>query len=83
MFPYDYMDSLKKLDENELLPKENFYSGLNDENISNDDYEHAKKAWNHFKMNTFRNYHDLYIQSDVLLLADVFENFRDVCIKNY
>ena len=69
------MNSLKRLDENELPPKEEF--------PSNDDYEHAKKVWKHFKINTFRDYHDLYNQADVLLLTDVFDNFRDVCIKNY
>ena len=56
---------------------------LSGEDISHDDYQHAKKVWKEFGMKTLRDYHDLYNQSDVLLLADVFENFRDVCCKNY
>ena len=83
VYPYDYMDSLQKLDETQLPPKEAFYSTLSGEGISDEDYEHAQKVWKEFGMKTIRDYHDLYNQSDVLLLADVFENFRDVCSKNY
>ena len=78
VYPYDYVNSVDK-----LAAKEAFYSKLNDEDISDEDYEHAKKVWNEFNMKTLREYHELYNKSDVLLLADVFENFRDVCIKNY
>jgi len=56
---------------------------LNEEAITDEDYEHAKNVWKEFNINSLREYHDLYNISDVLLLADVFENFRDVCIKNY
>jgi len=56
---------------------------LNNEDISKDDYLHAQKVWSTFQMSTMREYHDLYLQSHVLLLADVFENFRDLCMKNY
>ena len=83
VYPYDFMDSFKRLDEKELPATEKCYLRLNDENISDEDYEHAKKVWKHFKMNTFRDYHNLYNQSDVWLLTDVLENFRDLCIKNY
>ena len=83
VYPYEYMDSIKRLDETQLPPKEAFYSRLSGEGISGDDYEHAKKVWKEFGMKTIRDHHDLYNQSDVLLLADVFENFRDVCSKNY
>jgi len=56
---------------------------LNECDITYKDFEHALKVWKHFKMTTFREYHDLYLKIDVLLLADVFENFRNVCMKNY
>ena len=56
---------------------------MNDSEISDSDYEHAHYVWNHFGMKTFREYHDLYLKTDVLFLADVFENFRGVCMENY
>ncbi|WAR13728.1 hypothetical protein MAR_003833 [Mya arenaria] len=83
VYPYEYMDSLKRLDETILPPKEAFYSRLSGDGISDKDYKHAQNVWKQFGMKTLRDYHDLYNQSDVLLLADVFENFRDVCSKNY
>ena len=83
VYPYEYMDSLEKLKETKLPPKESFYSRLNDEDISDEDYQHAIKVWKTFGMKTLQDYHDLYNEADVLLLADVFENFRDNCIKNY
>ena len=83
VYPYEYMDSLKKLKETKLPPKEVFYSRLNDEDISDEDYTHARKVWETFGMKTLQDYHDLYNEADVLLLADVFENFRDICIKKY
>ena len=83
VFPYDYFDSLDKLNETQLPPKEVFYSKLNDEHITEDDYQHAKKVWKTFDMKTMREYHDIYDKSDVLQLADVFENYRDVCQNNY
>ena len=82
-YPYDYVDTIDRLNETELPPKSAFYSRLNDSGISDEDYEHAKTVWNEFGFKTFREYHDLYNLSDVLLLADVFENFRDVCCANY
>ena len=83
VYPYDYIDSPEKLKETELPPKEAFYSRLNDEGISDKDYEHARKVWETFEMKKVKDYHNLYNRVDVLLLADVFENFRDICIKNY
>ena len=83
VYPYEYMDSLEKLKETKLPPREAFYSRLNDKGISNEDYAHAKKVWETFEMKNLKDYHNLYNQADVLLLADIFENFRDICIKNY
>ena len=83
VYPYDYVSSLDKLSETQLPPKEEFYSQLYDEDISDDDYQHAIKVWNTFKCKTIRDYQDLYLKSDVLLLADVFENFRKTCLKHY
>ena len=56
---------------------------MNDSEISDSDYEHAQRVWNHFGMKTFRGYHDLYLKTDVLLLKDVFETFRGLCMENY
>ncbi|XP_072023229.1 uncharacterized protein [Amphiura filiformis] len=83
VYPYDHVNSLEKLQETSLPPKDTFYSKLNEEHISDEDYEHAQKVWDTFGMKTMREYHDLYLESDVLLLADVFESFRKVCLKNY
>lgn len=83
VYPYDYMSSIDKFDETEMPPKEEFYSKLNDCHISAEDYEHAKKVWAEFRMKTMGEYHDLYLKSDVLLLADMFEEFRNVCLENY
>ena len=83
VYPYDYVSSLEKLSETQLPPKEEFYSKLNDEDISDDDYQHAINVWNTFKCKSIRDYHDLYLKSNVLLLADVFENFRATCLKHY
>ena len=83
VYPYEYMDSMERFEENKLPPKEAFYSRLTGEGISNEDYKHAKKVWDVFEMKTLQDYHNLYNETDVLLLADVFENFRNICLKNY
>ena len=83
VYPYDYVSSNEKLSETQLPPKEEFYSKLNDEDITDDDYQHAINVWNTFKCKTIRDYHDLYLKSDVLLLSDVFENFRNTCLHHY
>ena len=83
VYPYEYMDSLERFKENKLPPKESFYSRLTGEGISNEDYEHAKNVWDVFEMKNLQDYHDLYNETDVLLLADVFENFRNICLNNY
>ena len=83
VYPYEYMDSLERFKETKLPPKEAFYSKLNNEGISDEDYTHAKKVWKVFKMEHLQDYHNLYNETDVLLLADVFESFRNICIENY
>ena len=83
VYPYEYMDSLERFKENKLPPKESFYSRLTGEGISNEDYEHAKNVWDVFEMKNLQDYHDLYNETDVLLLANVFENFRNICLNNY
>ena len=83
VYPYDYMDSFEKFNDSKLPSKEEFYSQLSDEHISDEDYAHAKKVWETFNMKNMGYYHDLYLHSDILLLADVFENFRKTCLGNY
>ena len=83
IYPYDYMDSFEKFNKTELPTKEEFYSILNNEHISDEDYCHAENVWNTFKSQTMGEYHDLYLKSDILLLADVFENFRKTCLQYY
>ena len=82
-YPYDYVSSIDKLKETKLPSKEAFYTKLYDEEISEEDYQHAINVWNSFNCQTLQDYHDLYLKSDVLLLADVFENFRKTCLKHY
>ena len=83
VYPYDYVDTPAKLQEQQLPRQEDFYSLLTEQHISDEDYTHAQKVWETFNCQTLGDYHDLYLKSDVLLLADVFENFRDVCMDNY
>ena len=83
VYPYDYMDSPERLKETQLPPKSAFYSKLTKQKCSDENYKHAQKIWKEFNMKTMKDYHDLYLMLDVLLLADVFENFREVCLNNY
>ena len=80
MYPYEYMNSPKKLKETQLSPKEAFYSRFNDEGISDENYTHVRKVWKMFEMKILEDYHNLYNRVDVTLLADV---FGDICIKKY
>ena len=77
------MDSWEKFDENTLPLIKDFYSNLNLEDISDKDYTHAQEVWDVFKIKNLGEYHGLYVQSDTLLLSDVFENFRNMCLKIY
>ena len=72
VYPYEYMDSWKRFNEISLPPKKSFYSELNLEDISDKDYLHAQKVWDVFQIRNLGEYHDLYVQTDTLLLADVF-----------
>ena len=83
VYPYDYVNDLSKMLETQLPSKEKFYSKLNDEILSDDDYQHAINVWSTFNCKTIRDYHDLYLKTDVLLLADVFEKFRNTCLEHY
>ncbi|KAG8233740.1 hypothetical protein J437_LFUL003810 [Ladona fulva] len=83
VYPYDFMDSIDKLEETSLPERENFYNRLTDEHVSEEDYEHANNVWNSFQCKTLGDYSDVYLKSDVTLLADVFKNFRDVCFNAY
>ena len=83
VYPYEYMDKWEGFNETSLPSKESFYSNLNMEDINDIDYRHGNNVFNKFKLNNLGDYHDLYVQSDTLLLADVFENFRNMCLKEY
>ena len=82
-YPYEYRDSQQRFDETSLPDKEAFYNNLNMEVMTSVDYRHAKRVYEEFKINNLAQHHDLYVQSDRLLLADVFENFRNKCIEIY
>ena len=83
IYPYDHMDSFDRFNETQLPEKQDFYSILNNEHISDEQYKHAQNVWNTFNLKTMGDYHDLYLKSDTLLLADVFENFRKTCLQYY
>ena len=83
VYPYEYMDSWERFNETSLPSKKEFYSNLNMEDIDEIDYRHVNNVFKSFKLENLGDYHDLYVTSDTLLLAGVFENFRDMCLKEY
>ena len=83
VYPYEYMDNWERFDETSLPGKESFYSSVNMENIDDIYYRYGNNVFKKFKLKNLGEYHNLYVQSDTLLLADVFENFRNMCIKVY
>ena len=83
VYPYDYMSNFDKFNETQLPSKDDFFSKMNNTHITDDEYKHAQNVWNKFHLKTMGDYHDLYLISDVLLLADVFENFRKTCLEYY
>ena len=83
VYPYEYIDSWERFNETSLPNKEDFYSNLNIDDIDEIDHRHGNNVFKSFTLENLGNYHDLYIKSDTLLLVDVFENLRDMCIKEY
>ena len=81
VYPYEYIDDWEKFNQTSLHEKEDFYSNLNMEDITDADCAHAKSVCTDFEIKNLGEYHDLYVQSDALLLADVFGNFRNMCLK--
>ena len=82
-YPYEYMSNWDKFKETKLSPREAFYSKLNMSGVKEEDYEHANRTWKEFGLKHFGEYHDLYLKTDVILQANVFGEFRKVCLKNY
>ena len=82
-YPYEYMDKVERFKENKPPPRKAFYSKLSGRGITKKDYNHVWNVWNTFNMKTLKEYHEIYNITDVLLLADVFENFRNLCLKIY
>ena len=83
IYPYEYMDSWERFNEKLLPDKEDFYSSLNMEDITDVEYRHAKEVFKNFNNKNLGDYHDLYVKSGTLLLADIFENLRNKCIEIY
>ena len=83
IYPYKYMDNWDRFEETTLPPASSFYSKLNMSGVSDQDYDHACKVWRDFEIKNLGEYHNLYLCTDVILLANVFEAFRKVCLDNY
>ena len=83
VYPYEFMDDFEKFKKQSLPKKTSFFSRLKQEKISDEDFFHAQKVWKEFELKNMGDYHDLYLKTDVLLLADVLENFRNLCEKHY
>ena len=83
VYPYAYMDSADRFKETKLPPEEDFYNDLAKQHITHEDYTFVKNLWKTFKLRNLGELHNLYMETDTLLLADVFENYREVIMKNY
>ena len=83
VYPYEHMNDWEKFNETSLPEKKCFYSHLNMGDITDADYMHGKRVWKDFEIKSLGEYQDLYVESDTLLLADVFENFRIMCLEKY
>lgn len=82
IFPYEWLNSTDKLNVTKLPEQQEFYSSLNDAHVSNEDYAHAQNVWKEFNIQNFGEYLQLYMTLDILLLACVFENFRQNTFKS-
>ena len=83
VYPYSYMDSFTRFEETSLPPRDAFYNNLKQSHISDEDYDFAQDLWRTFKLKNLGDLHDLYMETDVFLLSDVFETFRDCSLENY
>ena len=84
VYPYEYMTSWDRFEDTELSPTESFYSSLNMSGVSESNYQHAHTAsMERIGIRSLGDYHDLYLRTDVVLLPNVFEAFRDTCVKHY
>ena len=83
VYPYTYMDSMEKFKENHLPSKEEFFNDLSKKEISDEDFQFVHQLWKTFNLKNLGELHDLYMETDTLLLADVFQNYRQVIMKNY
>ena len=83
IYPYEYMTDWDKFKETKLPPRKAFYSKLNMSGVGNEDYEYVNRVWKEFGLKDLGEYHDLYLKTDLILLANVFEVFKKVCLKNY
>ena len=83
VYPYEFMDDFEKFKKQSLSKKTSFFSRLKQEKISDEDFDHAQRVWKEFELKNMGDFHDLYLKTDVLLLADVMENFRKLCEKHY
>ena len=82
IYPYEYMSDFEKC-KKQLPSKEMFYSSLTKTNISDKEYGHIFNVWNKLEIKTMKDYHSLYLKCNVLLIADLFEKFRNNSLKNY
>ena len=83
VYPYEFMDDFEKFKKQSLPKKTSFFSRLTQKKVSDEDFEHAQRVWKEFELKNMGDFHDLYLKTDVLLLADVMENFRKLCEKHY
>ena len=83
VYPYEFMDNFEKFHDSSLPSKDAFHSTLTGQSVSDEDYTHAQRVWTEFNCSTLGDYHDLYLLSDILLLADIFESFKSTCLHHY
>ena len=83
VFPYAYITDMDVLEESELPPKSKFFNRLTNSDISDAEYDHAKTVWENLNVKSLGEYSDIYLKTDVLILTDIFENFREMCMHTY